>query len=141
MSYRRDSKSMFCAGATVALALRSSLPAEADSFDAATQYHNVNSWILSAIAAHETGFKPHTIARNSNNTVDLGMFGVNSVRLAELARYGVSQSDLIGERKLRSSPAAPGQASAQVWNWLDSRGPITAPRYGIGTVTRLTSTG
>jgi len=50
----------------------------------------VNPWTLRAIAAHETGFKPHTVARNSNNTADLGMFGVNSMHLAELARYGVS---------------------------------------------------
>ncbi|MFC5550198.1 lytic transglycosylase domain-containing protein [Massilia aerilata] len=69
--------------------------ARADCFDDAAQYHQVNPWILRAIAAQETGFKPNTVARNSNNTIDLGMFGVNSVHLAELAQYGVSQADLM----------------------------------------------
>lgn len=79
--------------AVAALALAG--PAHADCFDDAAHYHQVNPWILRAIAAQETGFKPNTVARNSNNTVDLGMFGVNSVHLAELAQYGVTQSDLM----------------------------------------------
>lgn len=75
------------------------IAARADCFDDAAQYHHVNPWILRAIAAQETGFRPNTVARNSNNTVDLGMFGVNSVHLAELAQYGVSRSDLMDECK------------------------------------------
>jgi soluble lytic murein transglycosylase-like protein len=70
-------------------------PAHADCFDDAARYHKVNPWILRAIAAQETGFKPNTIVRNSNNTFDIGMFGMNSVHLPELAQYGVSQADLM----------------------------------------------
>jgi len=67
----------------------------ADCFDDAAQYHQVNPWILRAIAARESGFRPATVSRNTNGTVDIGMFGTNSVHLSELARYGISQNDLL----------------------------------------------
>jgi soluble lytic murein transglycosylase-like protein len=79
----------------VLLATTVPVAAHADCFDEAAQYHKVNPWILRAIAARESGFKPSTISRNSNGTVDLGEMGINSVHLPELARYGISQSDLL----------------------------------------------
>ncbi|UTY60558.1 lytic transglycosylase domain-containing protein [Massilia sp. erpn] len=69
--------------------------AQADCFDEAAQFHQVNPWILRAIAARESRFNPATVSRNSNGTVDIGMTGTNSVHLPELARYGISQGDLL----------------------------------------------
>lgn len=69
--------------------------ANADCFDEAARYHTVNPWILRAIAANESGFKPATVARNSNGSVDRGLTGINSVHLPELARYGVTADDLM----------------------------------------------
>ncbi len=67
----------------------------ADCFDDAAAYHHVNPWILRAIAARESGFKPNTIAKNSNNTIDIGQSGINSVHLPELAKYGIGRQDLL----------------------------------------------
>lgn len=69
--------------------------ARADCFDDAAQYHKVNPWVLRAIAAQESGFNPLAIGRNSNNTVDIGEFGINSVHLPELAKYGIRKEDLL----------------------------------------------
>jgi soluble lytic murein transglycosylase-like protein len=68
--------------------------ARADCFEEAARYHKVNPWILRAIAAQESKFNPAAIGHNSNDTEDIGMFGTNSVHLPELARYGISRSDL-----------------------------------------------
>lgn len=73
--------------------------AHADCFDDAAGYHHVNPWILRAIAAQESGFKPNTVSRNTNGSVDIGEMGTNSVHLPELARYGISQNDLLDSCK------------------------------------------
>jgi soluble lytic murein transglycosylase-like protein len=72
-----------------------SITARADCFDDAAAYHHVNPWILRAIAARESGFKPNIVVRNSNNSVDIGQAGINSVHLPELAKYGIGQADLL----------------------------------------------
>jgi len=80
----------------VALACSLPLQAAADCFDDAAQYHNVNPWILRAIAAQESRFNPAAKHRlNSNGTMDHGMTGINDVHLPELARYGVTSGDLL----------------------------------------------
>lgn len=73
--------------------------AHADCFDDAAAFHHVNPWILRAIAARETGFNPGTVSRNTNGSVDIGEMGTNSVHLPELARYGISQTDLLDSCK------------------------------------------
>jgi len=88
-------KRKLAAGAALALALAAPLPAAADCFDDAAQYHTVNPWILRAIAALESGFNPEAKHRvNSDGTMDHGMTGINDVLLPELSRYGVTASDL-----------------------------------------------
>lgn len=67
----------------------------ADCFDEAARYHKVNPWILRAIAAVESGFRPATVVGNTNGTLDRGMTGINSVHLPELSRYGVTTGDLM----------------------------------------------
>lgn len=69
--------------------------AKADCFDDAGFYHQVNPWILRAIAAEESGFRPNTVVRNSNDSLDRGMTGINSVHLPELAKFGIRANDLL----------------------------------------------
>jgi Transglycosylase SLT domain len=81
--------------ASLLLACAVQTTAKADCFDDAAGYHNVNPWILRAIAAVESGFKPVTVARNTDGSLDRGMTGINSVHLPQLARYGITASDLL----------------------------------------------
>lgn len=71
-----------------------SSPSFADCYDDAGAYHGVNPWILRAISARESGGNANAINRNSNGTVDIGWTQTNSTHLPELAKHGVSQSDL-----------------------------------------------
>jgi len=83
------------AGAALALALLAPFPAQADCFDEAARYHTVNPWILRAITAQESGFNPNVKHRpNKDGSIDRGWTGINSVHLPELARYGITASDL-----------------------------------------------
>lgn len=95
MFYLRDSKLKLAASAILALALVAPTTAAADCFDDAARYHNVNPWILRAIAAQESRFNPtvkHPV--NANGSRDHGMTGINDVHLPELARYGITAGDL-----------------------------------------------
>lgn len=96
MLYKRSSKINFAAGAVLALAFLAPIPAAADCFDDTALHHNVNPWILRAIAAQESRFNPaanHPV--NADGSLDRGMMGINSVHLPELARYGISAGDLL----------------------------------------------
>jgi len=69
--------------------------AQADCYDDAGALHKVNPWVLRAIADVESKGNPMTVNdKNSNNTVDRGLTGTNSVHLPELARYGITATDL-----------------------------------------------
>ncbi len=83
-------------GVLLCVALFAAHPlAEADCFAAAAAFHHVNPLILRAIALVESGDKPPTVTnRNSNGSIDYGRMQINSIHLPELARYGVTKSDL-----------------------------------------------
>lgn len=90
MLYNRESKFNFAAGAgaALALALLAPIPATADCFDDAARYHNVNPWILRAIATQESRFNPTAIHPvNRDGTRYHGMTGI-TVHLPELADTG-----------------------------------------------------
>lgn len=63
--------------------------------DAASQYHQVNNQILTAILYVESGFRPETLTTNSNRTKDHGMGGINSTHLPVLSKYGIDANDLM----------------------------------------------
>lgn len=69
--------------------------ARADCFDAAAQYHQVNPWILRAIAWAESHNQPSAVHRNENGSVDYGLMQINSVHLDELKPFGVSTGTLM----------------------------------------------
>ena len=95
LSHRTPKQILRTTIASIILACVMPTTAMADCFDDAAKYHNVNPWILRAIAAVESGFKPVTIARNTDGSLDRGMTGINSVHLPQLARYGITAGDLL----------------------------------------------
>lgn len=68
--------------------------ANADCFDDAGLYQQVNPWILRAIAAEESSFRSGIVNNNTNRSVDRGLTGTNSVHLPELAKFGIAANDL-----------------------------------------------
>ncbi|MDY7577172.1 lytic transglycosylase domain-containing protein [Herbaspirillum sp. RTI4] len=68
--------------------------AQADCFDAAARYHQVNAEVLRAIARVESGGNPVAMHRNANGTTDYGLMQINSVHFAELERYGITQENV-----------------------------------------------
>lgn len=79
----------------VALVLAVVAPAaHADCIDAAAARHHVNAVVLRAIGWQESRLQPRALGRNANGSVDVGVFQINSVHLAELARYGVDRASL-----------------------------------------------
>ncbi len=59
-------------------------------WDQAGAYHNIDPWLLYAIASVESNFNPvaHNKA-NRNGTFDFGMMQINSVHFPELRKYGI----------------------------------------------------
>ncbi|MCR6481029.1 lytic transglycosylase domain-containing protein [Variovorax sp. ZS18.2.2] len=61
----------------------------------AARFHGVNPMILRAIVFHESRDNPNLVLRNVNGSEDLGLSGLNSVHLPELARYGIRREQLL----------------------------------------------
>ncbi|MBN3828235.1 lytic transglycosylase domain-containing protein [Burkholderia sp. Ac-20384] len=73
----------------------SSASAASDCFTAAAIYQHVSPGILRAIAWQESHGNATAVHRNTNGSTDYGIMQINSVHLPTLARYGVSQQDLM----------------------------------------------
>jgi soluble lytic murein transglycosylase-like protein len=69
-------------------------PAHACWDDAAHRYA-VSSALLYAIARVESGLNPTAVGWNRNGTRDIGLMQINSTWLPTLARYGVTERDLL----------------------------------------------
>jgi soluble lytic murein transglycosylase-like protein len=67
----------------------------ADCYDDAARYQNVNPWVVRAIVAKESGFRPGIVTTNKNGSRDYGEGGINSVHLPELAKYGWTAQHLL----------------------------------------------
>lgn len=80
--------------ATSALVAAANGVARADCIDDAATYHHVNALVLRAIAQQESSFRSNIVTRNTNGSVDIGMFGTNSIHLPDLATVGVGPDDL-----------------------------------------------
>lgn len=65
--------------------------------DSAAEYHKVNPFLLRAIVNVESRGKKNTVSRNSNNSVDVGAAGINSIHFAELSKFGISPGHLMDE--------------------------------------------
>jgi lysozyme-related protein Hpa2 len=80
--------------AATLLALAAAPAAVADCIDDAARYQHVDAHVLRAIAFHESRMQAATLARNTNGTVDIGVMGINSVHLGELATYAIGPTNL-----------------------------------------------
>jgi hypothetical protein len=67
----------------------------ADCIDSAATHHGVNSTVLRAIGWHESKLKSWAIGKNSNGTIDVGAFQINSIHFSRLASYGVTKEALL----------------------------------------------
>lgn len=76
------------------LALGFAGTAQADCIDTAAERYGVNAHVLRAIGWHESRLRSSAIARNSNGTVDIGAFQINSTHLGTLSAHGVDANAL-----------------------------------------------
>ena len=67
----------------------------ADCITDAAAYHHVNPTVLYAIAKHESRLNPSFIGTNKNGTIDVGLFGINSVHFNDLKKFGITQAKLL----------------------------------------------
>lgn len=79
---------------TLALAMTMSMPAMADCIDDAARYQQVHPYVLRAIAYHESRMHADLINHNTNGSIDIGVMGINSVHLRELAGFGIAPQQL-----------------------------------------------
>jgi lysozyme-related protein Hpa2 len=61
----------------------------------AAAYHRVNPTVLLAIGLHESRGNPSVVVANTNNTIDVGAFGINSVHFDSLKKHGVAPGHLL----------------------------------------------
>ena len=66
-----------------------------DCIAAAARHHQVNEQVLTALAWHESRFAADAVGRNTDGSVDLGAFQINSVHLDELRRHGIDERHLL----------------------------------------------
>jgi len=64
-------------------------------WQAAANYQKVDVWLLYSIAYVESQYSPSAVNTNSNGSRDLGMMQINSIHLPMLARYGITEKDLM----------------------------------------------
>lgn len=83
------------ASCIIPVAAIAAVPPAPDCLFEAAERHQVNPWVLRAIAWQETKNKPHTVVRNTNGSVDVGIGGINSVHFTELAKYGIEPGHLL----------------------------------------------
>ena len=83
-----------CPAALAAVLAIASIAAHADCIADAAARHQVNADVLRAIGWQESRLQPAALGRNADGSVDMGAFQINSVHLAELARYGIDRAAL-----------------------------------------------
>ena len=69
--------------------------AGADCIVDAANYHHVNPTVLYAIAKHESRMNPSFIGHNKNGSIDVGLFGINSVHFKQLQSFGITPERLL----------------------------------------------
>lgn len=91
--------------------LWSAMQTHADCLDDAARFHGVHPALVRAIALQESGMRPGTISLpNSDGTYDIGLMQINSAELPTLAKWGITQSELLN-----------GCVNAYVGSWILSQ--------------------
>src|ERR1700756_1683460 len=97
---------VLAAAPAFALALLHLPSARADCIPAGAARPQVNAAVLRAIGWQESRLRPQALGRNTDGSVDVGAFQINSIHLAELGRLGIDRAAL-----------ADGCTSAEVAAW------------------------
>jgi len=63
--------------------------------ESASVYHSVNTKTLKAIVFQESSGQAWKTNRNTNNSIDYGAAGINSIHLPELAKFGITSQSLM----------------------------------------------
>jgi len=91
---------LLCAAAVVGAA-RANVPpryvaevVRPECIAAAARHHRVNEHVLAALAWHESRYNAAAVGRNTDGSVDIGAFQINSVHLPQLRRHGVDERHL-----------------------------------------------
>ena len=79
--------------ALLLLALRTAA-ASADCLDDAAVYHHVSPALARAMAMQESSMNPAAVNTNANGSRDIGLLGINTMHLPELAKYGITEQSL-----------------------------------------------
>lgn len=117
-------------------------------FDAASDYHRVNPYVLRAIAWQESRHNPKAINRNNNGSTDYGIMQINSIHLRELGAYDISadtlmkpcESIFIAAWYLRRMMDRYGNTWDAVGSY-HSQTPVHRDRYAKGIVSTLRAWG
>lgn len=83
-----------CFSFSLVLAAAGPAYAFSECFDQAGVHFGISPVLLKSIAAHESGFNPTAIGRNSDGTDDIGLMQINSVHLPMLSGYGITRAHL-----------------------------------------------
>ena len=81
--------------ALLARAAQPIAPRATDCIDEAAAYRQVSPTVLRAIAWHESRMREDAVSRNSNGSVDLGAFQINSIHLPRLSRERIGRTELL----------------------------------------------
>lgn len=61
----------------------------------ASNYFNLDPWVLWAVGDTESKHNPYAINKNTNGTYDVGVMQINSIHFEDLKRkYGIEPNDL-----------------------------------------------
>ena len=81
--------------AFVLVALLSIPAANAFCFSDAAKRYGVSEMLLKAIAKTESNFNPAATNTNTNGSIDYGLMQINSQHLKRLAKYNITEVDLM----------------------------------------------
>lgn len=70
------------------------VPVDPECIAAAARHHRVPVPVLQAIAWHESRGDAAAVGRNTDGSIDIGAFQVNSIHLPELAQHGIDARHL-----------------------------------------------
>lgn len=68
---------------------------QAFCFEEAAKRYSVEPELLAAVAQHESRLQPNTVVKNTNGSFDIGLMGINTVHLTELAKFGITPDALL----------------------------------------------
>lgn len=67
-------------------------------FEEVGAHYNIPPLLLKKIAVIESDLDPNSICKNKNGTVDYGIMQINSIHFKKLAKWGISEKNIMNPR-------------------------------------------